>query len=140
MDVTVETQCSRCNRKEERRVSLEEAQQMEAANNTRAEHQEGLVTQFEDALSANIKLAPDFVLIRRTPGKKRGFDIRVLNELCHIPDAKRNKGCTARVEVLVKEIFMENPKPESKGKGKGKGKGKNKGDGKDDPGGEGGGK
>jgi len=126
MEVTVETQCSRCLKKEEVRVSLEQAQEMEAVNKERETAQDSLKTNLANLLMEMHDLAPDFVLIQQV--NKGDFRVRMLNELCDNPEAKR-KGCKARVEVLMKEIFMENPRPvaQPKKKNNKKDKGSKKG-------------
>jgi hypothetical protein len=136
MDVTVETQCSRCLKKEEQRLSLEDAQEMEKRDKEREAAQDDLKAQLENLLKGMDQLAPDLVLIQRDPSE--GYKVRMLNELCYTPDAKRNKGCKARVDILMKEIFMENPKPtkpkpknKPADKNKGKGEGQNAGEGGD---------
>lgn len=122
MDVTVETQCSRCDRKDEKRVSLEVAQQMEQQVHERETVQHEVMSDLEEMLQKLGSNAPALMIARQTPNG--AFEIRALNDLCHAPEAKRNKGCQTRVDFLVKEIFMENPKPEPKPKAPGKGKGK----------------
>jgi len=135
MDVIVETQCSRCRKKSEERIPLEKAQEMEQCANTRINAQAELSGKIQELLKNAGSNGPELLIAQATAD---GYSVQILNEMCHTPAAKRNKGCVPRVEFLVKEIFMQNPappksKPKSKGKenkgkdDKGKNNGKNEG-------------
>lgn len=109
MEVTVELKCGRCGKVEPRALSLAAAQQLsenEAQKDEALEHLPELLNQ---------KLGPEhpdvIVVIRNSDG---AYEIQTLDNLCSSPDAKRNKGCQARVQTLLDDMFMRNPKAPKK--------------------------
>ena len=117
MDVKVKVKCGRCSKSEEKSVSLEAAQKMDGA-------QIEADRKFED-FAAGVKEVvgsvgyeedgPEVIVMVRTA---TGYDIKQLSNMCSTPEAKRNKGCQSRVDYLVKEIFLQNPKKPSTPKSK----------------------
>ncbi len=110
MDVKIKSSCGRCNKSEEKTVTLEQA----AALNTAAQNEKRQFDEFTVAVTQAIEDAgygddgPEVIVIHRNPAK--GYNVLQLSNMCSSPDAKRNRGCKARVEYLLKEIFMTNPK------------------------------
>lgn len=103
MDVKIVKTCGRCNKTQEETVPLEEAQQLDADSKA-AEVAAGEV---EHLINEVLTEAHPPVVISIWTGS--GYKTRTLSDLC---DGTR--GCAGRVETLVKEIFLENPKPKKK--------------------------
>ncbi len=103
MEVTVEVKCGRCGKKENRSLSLEEAQALSAKADEKAAVEEDLTRLLNETLGDN---HPDLIIaVRHSNGD---YDVKHLDTLCDAPGAKRNKGCKSRVETLVGDIFMTN--------------------------------
>ena len=103
MEVTVEVSCGRCDKKEKRSLSLEEAQALGVKTDQKAELEASLEETLNDTLTVD---HPDLIIaVRNDTG---GYDIKHLDSLCDAPGAKRNKGCKNRVETLLGDIFMTN--------------------------------
>ncbi len=110
MDVTIETKCGRCGKTEARSLSLDEAQALGAKMDARTELAVNLGHELNSVLSTE---HPDIVIARRNANGE--YDVQTLDNLCDIPDAKRNRGCLSRVEALMNEVFMVAPaKPKNK--------------------------
>lgn len=99
MEVKVPLKCGRCGRIEEKSVQMDEAQKLVEEINQKA------------AILANLKsmaqgidsnLGPSFIVFVL---RGDGYEVKTLDNLCMKPDAKRNKGCAARVNELLKDIF-----------------------------------
>lgn len=105
MDVKLTKKCGRCEREEEVVVSLEVAAQMEAAAKVQAEKGEKLQAQIQQLLVETYPDGggPDVVVVLQHEGQ---YHIKQLSNLCSIPDAKRNRGCKARVATLFQDMFM----------------------------------
>jgi len=110
MEVTVEVSCGRCAKKEKRALSLEEAQALGVKTDRKAELESELQESLNKVLSSD---HPDVVIAVRN--ESGGYDVKHLDSLCDVPDAKRNKGCKNRVDTLLGDIFMTNePSPKKK--------------------------
>lgn len=110
MEVTVTLDCGRCNRKETKQVQLTEAQELLAQNEAKV----GILADLEAALNDVLKAEHPELIIARKVGDQ--YEIKMLDNLCHTPDAKRNKGCKVRVDTLIGDIFMTNEAPPRKKK------------------------
>jgi hypothetical protein len=112
MDVKIKAKCGRCNKAEEKTVSLETASSMDEAR----EDADRKFGEFTDVVKDAVqslewdKNGPELIVMGRTD---TGYEVRQLSDMCNAPDAKRNKGCVSRVKYLIKELFMENPKKPS---------------------------
>lgn len=100
MDVKIESKCGRCGKKHEQTMSLERAAGMSAEEQKKAQAL-SLIQEFASAL--NPDLHPELVMIHKNEGG--AYEVHTLDNLCSNTDAKRNKGCSARVMSLVSEIF-----------------------------------
>ena len=111
MDVTVQLECGRCSKSAARSLSLDEAQSIVERAESKEELAEDLTSQLNTILTDD---HPSLVIaVRQADGT---YTVKTLDDLCDAPDAKRNKGCKARVDALIKDIFMENPPTEKKRK------------------------
>lgn len=112
MDVKIKAKCGRCNKAEEKTVTLEQASNLEEAQldaDRKFEDFTGVVKDAIEKLEYD-KKGPEVIVMQRT---ETGYEIRQLSDMCSAPDAKRNKGCQSRVDYLVKEMFLQNPKKPS---------------------------
>lgn len=107
MQVKIEIGCGRCKRVEEKTVSLEEAQRIESTAVERLKLAEELPGLLNSQLNQK---HPDLIVMYRAPGTE-AYDVKSMSNLCSSPDAKRNKGCEARVISLLHEISLQLPKP-----------------------------
>ena len=113
MQVKVETTCGRCSKVDEQSMELSAAQNMENETEARAKAAAELVPIFNEAFSS--PEFPDIVVAVRS--EDGTYSVKSLDQLCHNPDAARNKGCKARVDSLIHDIFtMEPAKPRAKKK------------------------
>ena len=108
MEVKVQKSCGRCGRKTEMTVTLETASAMAV--------QEKEAQDKWDRLSAVLAKSvgeifpnggPELIVLNKS---QDGYGVGKLENLCSLPGAERNRGCQARVNALLKEIFMENKK------------------------------
>lgn len=99
MEVKVPLKCGRCGRTEEKSVPMETAQTMVEEINRKAQALAGLK---DFASGLDPALSPAVILFVR---KENLYEVKTLDNLCEKPDAKRNKGCAARVTELLKDIF-----------------------------------
>jgi len=109
MDVKVQVKCGRCSKSEEKTVTLEGAAEMDEAQ-LDADRKFGDFTAGVKEVVGTVgyqESGPEVIVMQRTD---TGYEIRQLSDMCSTPDAKRNKGCKSRVDYLVKEIFLQNPK------------------------------
>jgi len=113
MQVKIETTCGRCKRVEEKTVSLEAATAIESLATERAQAAEKL----SELLNSHLGVVhPDLIILYRSPNMDK-YAVESMSDLCSTPDAKRNKGCEARVVSLLKEIYLRDlPKKPSKPK------------------------
>jgi hypothetical protein len=102
MNVTVQTQCGRCGKKDNKEMSLGAAQELETAEKNREQNVMELKLQLEQLLTDE---HPDLIVLSRT---SNGYDVNTLDNMCDAPDAKRNRGCASRVKTLVNEMFLLN--------------------------------
>ena len=103
MEVTVETNCSRCGKSESKTMGLAEAQALESKGV--AEKQ--LISDLKDQLGSILTADhPDLVIASKNDDGT--YSVQTLDNLCYSPDAKRNKGCVQRVRTLLDEMFMRN--------------------------------
>ena len=99
MEVKVPMTCGRCGRSDEKTVSIETAQALVNEITSKSEVLTNLKA-YGEQLDKN--LSPAVILYLRTSD---GYILKTLDNLCQKPDAKRNKGCNARVNELLKDIF-----------------------------------
>lgn len=109
MEVTVELTCGRCGKIDAKSLTLEEAQALSDKEKEKALALENLPVKFNEAFNRNY---PDVIIATRTPSG--AYEVHTLDNLCTLPNAKRNKGCDARVRALLDDMFMRNPKPANK--------------------------
>ena len=105
-NVKIESFCKRCNKKDEQHVGLEEAGTILEKRKNRDVAREEL----ELALTAELlnDATPDIVVAVRST-KTGQYQLKMLDraELCHSPDAKRQKGCLPAVENLLESLYLE---------------------------------
>jgi hypothetical protein len=113
MQVKIETTCGRCGKKEEKSVSLEEAQRLESMEAERG----AAAAELSEILNSTLgRKHPDLIILYRDKEAEK-YAVESMSNLCSIPDAKRNRGCEARVISLLKDIyFRDQPKKPSKPK------------------------
>lgn len=107
MEVIVEVKCGRCSKKDNRSLSLEEAQALSAKADKKNELEADLQSALNTILTSD---HPDIIIAIRAEGAD-AYAIKHLDNLCDAPGAKRNKGCKTRVETLLGDIFMTNEVP-----------------------------
>lgn len=107
MQVSITKTCDRCEKTESYPVTVEEM------NNalTYQSKQKETIERFKRLLQEEVapEFGPDVLVCLRTGGE---YKVMALDNLCEKPeDAKKKKGCKARVQQLVEDIFMLNRKP-----------------------------
>lgn len=100
MDVKIEIQCERCQKKNEKILPLEQAQGLEQRQVERDTAFREFGNKVTEMYNDNL---PELIMIQKSPSQD--VTLYSLNDLCTAPDAKRNKGCKARVDALITEIF-----------------------------------
>jgi hypothetical protein len=100
MEVKVEKTCPRCGKVEERTIPLEAAQALEGEAQKR---QDALASLAIYAGTLDPAVHPEVIVIWR--GEGQTYYVDAFDGLCSSPDAKKNKGCLARVGTLIQEIF-----------------------------------
>lgn len=101
MQVKIETVCERCGKKEEKTVDLAVAQSLEETAKNRQTAAAELTNFLNGQLTAE---HPNVIVLFRNDSKEQ-YAIKFLDNLCSMPDAKRNKGCLSRVQTLINDIF-----------------------------------
>lgn len=110
MDVKIETKCERCGKKSEKTLPLEAAQAMSAADTRKQTAVNNFLTELKKIYTAE---QPEVIVVRRTSDGQ--VAVQHFDQLCSSPDAKRNRGCSSRVDTLIEEIFKP-PKEETQRK------------------------
>lgn len=112
MEVKLETQCPRCGKKTEKAVPLEVAQELAERQAQAKLAADKFTNDLKNLYNATTGL-PDIVTIfRPMQGDDRESPVVWFfkDDLCDAPDAKRNKGCIARVRTLLEEIYFPGTK------------------------------
>jgi hypothetical protein len=100
MDLKVPKKCDRCGRVEDVIMTETDVAALVETTNKKAEELKR-INEFGRTLDT--ELAPTLVMfVKNSEG---GYDSRTLDILCSRPDATRNKGCEARVQELLSDIF-----------------------------------
>lgn len=108
MDVKVQKKCGRCGRKEEVTVSLEKATELATQEKNEQLNWVDLSGKLAEMVQTTYPNGgPEFIMLTRS---QAGYGVGKLENLCNLPGAERNRGCQARVNALLTEIFMENKK------------------------------
>jgi hypothetical protein len=110
MDVKVETKCARCGKKSEKTLQLEAAQALNAAEGRKQTAVNNFLVELKKIYTAE---QPEVIVVRRSSDGQ--VAVMHFDQLCSSPDAKRNRGCTSRVDTLIEEIFKP-PKEETQRK------------------------
>lgn len=98
MQVSITTNCPRCNKKATKNVSLEAANALEASQ----EKERGSLAQFEAALEKEMSAcAVDSFIVVAYKNADGSIGKKTLSGLCEGP-----RSCTARVTTLISEIFV----------------------------------
>jgi hypothetical protein len=101
----VEQTWGRCGRTDEQTLDAQEVMALDERDAACDQADQNVEALINESLS---EFHPDVVIaVRNAEGR---YTVKGLRNLCDQPDAKRNKGCATRVQTLVDDIFMVNPK------------------------------
>lgn len=104
MNVIAEIKCDRCSKIDKRSLTLEEAQALGDREKVKEEKAQNLELELNQLLTEN---HPDIIIAIRD--SEDSYTVKSINNLCIAgPEAKRNRGCKARVDTLISDIFMIN--------------------------------
>lgn len=104
-NVKLEDKCRRCGKKDEQSMSLDAAK----AELTRRTEREIADSTLQENLAHTLSsLEPDIIIAVRDENTGE-YAIKTMDrdQLCHSPDAKRQKGCRNTVANILESLFLE---------------------------------
>lgn len=110
LKMNMDKECGRCGKTTTVEVNMEGAKaqiDLEAAIDSN-------IAKLEDFVSAELDVAqcPELLIIHRYGKQNDKFTVETLSDLCTNADnAKRNRGCHARVKSLLDEVFSRVERP-----------------------------